>query len=326
MNVIRSLFGLSAPVLPVTSGRNNKGGKRKTLVRVQEHIEQSKTGMDHYRDKRKIYLDNGHRKKLMVGRYRQLRKLRDKGGFVKSKVRSLYPDVPGGTFDLLFDEFDCYGAADESLAMFTVAVFLSTTPLASFEDEVDIGFSVFDMDGSGDINRQEFWMLMRATIASRNFRMRTQIRDLALKESGETVHSFLNLVGEFIIPAHPNFDLALTIYDTYLANGAPKELMEVSQNAKDRVSEHLEGVRRTEQNLSRDAFEGCHAEVIEHAQKEAFKKFQGNSGRMMHLSTELFDEVDADHSGTIMFDEYISWARKAKDNGTDVEDDLRNAL
>ncbi|CAM9226419.1 unnamed protein product [Choristocarpus tenellus] len=318
---IKHVFGVKQERTNMDKNTEWRKGRRRTLKRIKTHINSFERSLI-FTAKRKEFLDKAHKKRVLLARFRTLQNLRRKGKFVKSAVRELYPEVQGAIFDLLFDEFECYGAEDNCLAMFTLATFLTTTETASFCDEVDLGFSVFDVDGSGDISRAEFGMLVKASTTASNFKFRNNLdtargREHFLKlckhETAPVVVEAFDAVKRFKGTKNNCTDEALNIFETYFKDGAHKQLEGLSTDASLKMGDELQQAVAGKMPIQWNFFDKALVEVLGHLEKECFVRFKENSLEFLNKTNQLFDMVDADGSGAIVLEEYMAWAKENQD-------------
>jgi len=119
-------------------------------------------------------------------------KLTSGGDLSKANLRSLFGNLEDQAFEDVYCLFDWDNDGSVDVHEFVLTMSLLATPATSFEAEQDLLFAIFDVDGSGTMDREEFGKMMRATLRCKmthlDFCMKTEDRKATFRR---------HLEGEF---------------------------------------------------------------------------------------------------------------------------------
>ncbi|GMI48307.1 hypothetical protein TrCOL_g10491 [Triparma columacea] len=252
------------------------------------------------------------------------------GDLSKANLRSLFGNLEDQAFEDVYCLFDWDNDGSVDVHEFVLTMSLLATPATSFEAEQDLLFAIFDVDGSGTMDRAEFGKMMRATLRCKmthlDFCMKTESRKATFRRhlegefSTETlefynaVEEYRALVGSLDEEEFENMreecnDIVDMIYKTFVEEGA-KEQVNIASKTRKTIQGIVEGVDTEKELFPFTIFDAAHQEVYQLMNRDTFERFKHNDTLMDQMLTSLFEEVDVEKNGVITVAEYKLWATK----------------
>ncbi|CAM9942487.1 unnamed protein product, partial [Scytosiphon promiscuus] len=214
----------------------------------------------------------------------------------------------------------------ERIRELAVALFLliRKRPL-TFDSVVRVAYSIFDQDGDGELDKDEFQQLMNATLRTHltlDFVLRLPAGKEAflrhLKEEYAQENFYFWQSSEQFASSLPTVAKAQTLYDGYIREGAPKQarfrrLVNISAQTNEGIRNKWHAVQNGEAPLTRKLFTAAQAEVFNLMQKDNFERFRTNTRSMEDFVDCMFKEVDRSNNGRVSLEEYTEWATNNRD-------------
>ncbi|GMH84508.1 hypothetical protein TrST_g1302 [Triparma strigata] len=253
------------------------------------------------------------------------------GDLSKENLRKLFGNLEEQAFEDVYCLFDWDNDGSVDVQEFVLTMSLLATPATSLDAEQDLIFAIFDVDGSGTIDREEFGKMMRATLRCKmthlDFCMKTEDRKETFRRHLEGEYStetldFYNSVQEFRDLYDSLFEdeqeeaaddineLGMLIYQDFLVEGAKKEV-NIPGKLRKSIEATMKGISTEEKQLiPADIFNKAQHEVYQLMNRDTFERFKNNDALMDNMLTQLYNEVDVEHNGSITVAEYKVWANK----------------
>ena len=233
------------------------------------------------------------------------------------------------------DEFNQFSNEIKyNLLRIVLTMGLLATPATSFDAEQDLLFAIFDVDGSGTMDREEFGKMMRATLRCKmthlDFCMKNEVRMETFKQHLEGEYStetleFNNAVddyralhesveaGEEEELAGEMNDMAGRIYEDYILEGGRRQVNILGKQRKEiavAIASHKSSPSYSTTLPPPTLFDAAQHEIYQLMNRDTFERFKHNDALMDNMLQSLFDEVNVDHNGSITVKEYKLWAEK----------------
>ncbi|GMH68946.1 hypothetical protein TrRE_jg1106 [Triparma retinervis] len=255
-------------------------------------------------------------------------KLSAEGDLSKDNLRSLFGNLEDQAFEDVYCLFDWDNDGSVDVHEFVLTMSLLATPATSFEAEQNLLFAIFDQDGSGTMDREEFGKMMRATLRCKmthlDFCMKTEGRKATFRRhlegeySTETlefynhVEDYRNLVKSLEVDEYEDMredcnDLVDVIYNRFIDEGA-NEQVNIQGRTRNEIKNIVERVNKNTQLYPFTIFDSAQQEIYQLMNRDTFERFKHNDALMDQMLTSLFDEVDVKKNGVITVAEYKTWA------------------
>ena len=257
----------------------------------------------------------------------------------KENLRSLFGSLEDRAFEDVYCLFDWDKDGSVDMHEFVMTMCLLATPATSLEGEQDLLFAIFDVDGSGTIDREEFGKMMRATLRCKmthlDFCMKNDERKHMFRKhlegeyNSETLEfytavdeyrSMLEGFGmenvELMEPEElaelrkESNEVAESIYAKFVKDCAPSEV-NLSGRVKQQIKKDIEECRSTKPFVVPfTIYDQAQQEIYHLMNRDTFERFKNNDELLNQMLISLFNEVDVDRNGTITLDEYKNWVKE----------------
>ena len=245
-------------------------------------------------------------------------KLQDPNCQIKDKagIKSLFPSIDIGTFEHVYSLFDWTSTTKEvDPREFVLTLSLLAIPTKDVEMEAVLIFTIFDPDGSGTLDREEFSSLMKATIMSKlthvEFIMNNDAggkvfaKHMAAEYTEENVAFYYSVI-EWRKKETPTVEETQALIDLHIKAGSELEVNIPQTQQKKLLARFKECV---DQNLPIDKqlFDEAHDEIYRLMDKDSYARFKKNPAEVKELTDALFDQADVNGDGVIELSEYQEW-------------------
>ncbi|GMH71300.1 hypothetical protein TrLO_g1923 [Triparma laevis f. longispina] len=241
----------------------------------------------------------------------------------KDEVKGIFTEVDQGSFEhtysLFAQRFTDKKRVDPKEFVLTMS--LLATPAKDTATECVLIFTIFDPDGSGTLDREEFGSLMKATIMSKlthvEFLMKNDaakkiMKDHMASEYTEENGRFYEAVNEWKKLEAPTVEETEAIIDMYIRVGSEQQV-NISSSMANSCVEMLSTAKTSGNPVPKDIFDASHTEIYKIIDKDSFSRFKKNDDEIDKLCNALFDECDDDGSGCISLEEYKEWVQSNPD-------------
>ena len=306
-----------------TGGDTNSASRRQTWNRMVRLADMRQLYAIARPDRRN-YLQQNQWQGKVVKRFVKMQRLRDSGDFVRSKAFALFPEMKKDSevFAMLFDSFDAYSGTDEALSKLCFALYVLLTQDLEVvpEKELHAGFSVFDYNHSGKLDRSEFVHLMEAWVVSSQFRLRRALtaescdrQALAFRMRDSSLRSLILLVDEILrFRENPKFEQLENIIRTFLQPGSRHFVSEmaVPRGHRERVLEAKERVLATGVAVGTQTFSDVLDSILVTLQRQLVRDFQAKNSLMdQHAKwSGIFDSLVPHRAGSISLKQFMAFA------------------
>jgi len=244
----------------------------------------------------------------------------NKGIFTHDELVKLFPLIDKQTFEHVFSLFD-FGSGDVDPKDFVLTMSLMAIPVKNVELEAVLMFTIFDPDGNGELDREEFSSLMKATIQSKMTHVEFLMKNDAAgkvfekhmaKEFTEENATFYSAVEQWKQIELPSIDETRAIIEKHIRPGCE---LEVNIPAT-QVEIILEAFKEAEDNkllVPKTIFDEAHAEIYKLMDRDSYARFKKNPEEVKQLTNALFDQADVNGDGVIELEEYKAWVKRNPD-------------
>jgi len=243
--------------------------------------------------------------------------------FPREELRALYPDAADELFNAVLKLFDWSLKGQESLhnvkmfSMLMVALLYPKTENGGREHHFEIAFKIFDISDTGDLDKKEFKSMWRAMYATRISALKlvysTKSGHKMLKAFAEKEHSSENI--DFVDAVHKwqsceqSTEEAGAIMHQFVGPTAETQVNLGARTVRQMNADFKAAVENGTP-LKPTTFDKAKNDVLKVIEKDTFARFNKDQERMEELFTKEFDEADADHTGRISMENYVSWATR----------------
>ncbi|GMH96115.1 hypothetical protein TrST_g4638 [Triparma strigata] len=241
----------------------------------------------------------------------------------KDKVKEIFVDVDQGSFEhtwgLFASRFQEKKRVDPKEFVLTMS--LLATPAKDTATECVLIFTIFDPDGSGTLDREEFGSLMKATIMSKlthvEFLMKNDAAKKVMEEHMASEYTeengrFYEAVNEWKKIEDPTVENTAPIIDTYIRVNSEQQV-NISSGMAAACVDAFESARDSGGKIPKDLFDASQKEIYKIIDKDSFSRFKKNDDEIDKLCDALFKECDHDGSGCITLPEYKAWVQSNPD-------------
>jgi len=257
-------------------------------------------------------------------------KLSAEGDLSKENLRSLFGNLEDQAFEDVYCLFDWDNDGSVDVHEFVLTMSLLATPATSFEAEQDLLFAIFDVDGSGTMDREEFGKMMRATLRCKmthlDFCMKTDDRKATFRKHLESEYStetlefytaveeYRGLVrsldeDEYVTMRSECNENVMYIYDRFVKDGS-KDQVNVQGKVRTTIKKLIDKTNMKEELVPFSIFDDAQREIYQLMNRDTFERFKHNDEMMEQMLTSLFEEVDVGNNGIVTVAEYKQWASK----------------
>ena len=239
----------------------------------------------------------------------------------KPSVRALFPLVDTAAFEHVYSLFDWQKLPHPEPKEFVLTLSLLAMPTQSVETEAVLIFTIFDPDGSGTLDKEEFSSLMKATIMSKlthvEFLMKNEAagkvfeRHMAAEYTEENI-SFYNAVRDW--KAAGKYEPADTLFliDTHIRAGSKLEV-NIPQTQQLEILRIFNEAQGAGVPVPVNVFDEAHEEIYKLMDKDSYARFKKNPQEVKELTNALFEQADVNGDGMIQLEEYKQWVKNNPD-------------
>mmetsp|Transcript_16744 Transcript_16744/g.33408 ORF Transcript_16744/g.33408 Transcript_16744/m.33408 type:complete len:398 (+) Transcript_16744:95-1288(+) len=251
----------------------------------------------------------------------------------KKELKDIFRDIEQENFEhvyqLFSDAFKQQKRVDPKEFVLTMS--LLACPITDKSTECVLIFTIFDPDGSGTLDREEFSRLMKATIMSKlthveflmkNDKAKQLMEKHMASEYTEENGQFYTAVVEWKKHEFPTLEMTEEIVNKFVRVGSELQV-NISSSMSDKVVKALEEAKASGK-VPKDIFDEAHKEIYKIIDKDSFSRFKKNDGEIQELCDALFAQCDKDGSGQVTLDEYKAWV-KSNPDAMNFLRDLNNA-
>jgi len=181
--------------------------------------------------------------------------------------------------------------------------------------------TLFDPNGDGELDREEFSSLMKATIMSKmthvEFLMKNDaagkvFNDHMKKEFTEENSSFYTAIEAWKKIESPTIEETQKILALHIQPGSD---LEVNIPAT-QVDDILESFAKAEGNkllVPKTIFDAAQSEIYKLMDRDSYARFKKNPEHIKAMTDALFDQADSNKDGVIELEEYKAWVKSNPD-------------
>ena len=233
---------------------------------------------------------------------------------------ALFPKLEIETFEHVFSLFD-FETGKVDPKDFVLTMSLMAIPVKNVELEAMLMFTIFDPNGDGELDREEFSSLMKATIMSKmthvEFLMKNDaagkvFNDHMKKEFTEENSSFYTAIEAWKKIESPTIEETQKILALHIQPGSD---LEVNIPAT-QVDDILESFAKAEGNkllVPKTIFDAAQSEIYKLMDRDSYARFKKNPEHIKAMTDALFDQADSNKDGVIELEEYKAWVKSNPD-------------
>ena len=235
------------------------------------------------------------------------------------QLRDIFKEVEQENFEHVYqlfeDRFEVQKRVDPKEFVLTMS--LLACPIKDQSVECVLIFTIFDPDGSGTLDKEEFSRLMKATIMSKlthveflmkNDKAKKLMEQHMAHEYTEENGAFYTSVVEWKRHEFPTIESTEEIVNKFIRVGAEMQV-NISSSMADKTVKTLEEAKASGSKVPKGIFDAAHEEVYKLIDKDSFSRFKKNDQEIQELCDALFNDCDHDHSGVVTLEEYKTWVK-----------------